>query len=118
MLKHLYQLKDFKINLLKAGQELFLNIGSIIGIDTIEAQKMGQSHVLTAYSSPPEIFFNGNKISEIKINGDNQRIKIPFGLIKQNQNNNLTIKTGKNLYKTSSIDFDDIEFANILFEIK
>lgn len=110
--------KDFKINLLKTGQELFLIIGSIIGIDTMEAQRMGQSHVLTAYSSPPEIFFNGNKISEIKINGDNQKIRIPFALVKQSQNNNLTIKTGKNLYKTTSIDFDDIEFANILFEIK
>ena len=110
--------KDFKIKLLNAGEELFLVIGSIIGIDTIEAQRMGQSHVLTAYSSPPEIFFNGNKISEIKINGDNQKIKIPFNLIKQNNSNNLTIKTGRNLYKTSAIDFDDIEFANILFEIK
>lgn len=108
--------KDFKLKMLNAGEELFLVIGSIIGIDTIYAQKMGQSKVLTAYSSPPEVFFNGSKIAEIKINGDNQKIKIPFGLIKTN--NNLTIKTGRNLYKTSSIDFDDIEFTNILFEIK
>ena len=110
--------KDFKIKLLKAGEELFLIIGSIIGIDTIQAQKMGQSHVLTAYSSPPEIFFNGNKISDIKINGDNQKIKIPTGLIKFNQNNNVTIRTGRNLFKTTDIDFDDIEFTNLLFEIR
>lgn len=110
--------KDFMIKQLKKDEELFLVIGSIIGIDTIEAQRMGQSHVLTAYASPPEIFFNGNKISEIKINGDNQKIKIPLNLIKTNMANNLTIKAGKNLYKTTSIDFDDIEFANILFEIK
>lgn len=110
--------KDFKIKMLNAEEELFLIIGSIIGIDTIQAQRMGQSHVLTAYSSPPEIFFNGNKISEIKINGDNQKIKIPYGLIKHNQMNNITIKTGRNLFRTTSIDFDDIEFANILFEIK
>ena len=109
--------KDFKLKLINAGQELFLIIGSIIGIDTIHAQRLGQSKVLTAHSSAPEIFFNGNKIAEIKINGDNQKIKIPFGLIKQNANNNLTIKTGRNLYKTSDIDFDDIEFTNILFEI-
>lgn len=110
--------KDFKIKMLKAGQELFLIIGSIIGIDTIQAQKIGQSKVLTAYASPPEVFFNGNKISEIKINGDNQKIKIPLGLIKHNQNNNLTIKTGRNLYKKDNIDFDDIEFTNILFEMR
>lgn len=109
--------KDFKLKLINAGQELFLIVGSIIGIDTIHAQRLGQSKVLTAHSSAPEIFFNGNKIAEIKINGDNQKIKIPFGLIKQNQHNNLTIKTGRNLYKTNDIDFDDIEFTNILFEI-
>ncbi len=110
--------KDFKLNLINVGQELFLIIGSIIGVDTIQAQRLGQSKVLTAHSSPPEIFFNGNKIAEIKINGDNQKIKIPFGLIKHNQDNNLTIKTGRNLYKTTDIDFDDIEFTNVLFEIK
>lgn len=109
--------KDFKLKLINAGQELFLIIGSIIGIDTVYAQRLGQSKVLTAHSSAPEIFFNGNKIAEIKINGDNQKIKIPFGLIKQNEQNNLTIKTGRNLYKTSDIDFDDIEFTNILFEV-
>lgn len=109
--------KDFKLKLMNASQELFLIIGSIIGIDTIQAQRLGQSKVLTAHSSPPEIFFNGNKIAEIKINGDNQKIKIPFGIIKQNEHNNLTIKTGRNLYKTTDIDFDDIEFTNILFEI-
>ncbi len=110
--------KDVKINSLKNDEELYLVIGSIIGIDSIFAQKIGQSRVLTAYSSPPEIFFNGNKISEIKINGDNQKIKIPKNLVKQNFMNNITIKTGRNLYKTASIDFDDIEFTNILFEIK
>ena len=110
--------KDFKIPNIKPQEALFLIIGSIIGIDTTFAQRMGQSHVTTAYSSPPEIFFNGNKISDIKINGDNQKIKIPTNLIKFNQNNNVTIKTGRNLFKTTDIDFDDIEFTNLLFEIK
>jgi hypothetical protein len=110
--------KDFQIKPLKNNEELTLTIGSIIGIDTMEAQRIGQSHVLTAYSSPPELFFNGNKIAEIKINGDNQKIKIPRGIIKENQSNNVTIKTGRNLYKTSAIDYDDIEFTNLMFEIQ
>ena len=59
-----------------------------------------------------------DKISEIKINGDNQKINIPKGLIKENQNNNVTIKTGRNLYKTTAIDYDDIEFTNLLLEIQ
>ncbi len=110
--------KDFNIKNLKADEELFIKIGSIIGIDTIEAQRMGQSHVKTAHSSAPELFFNGNKIAEIKINGDNQKIKVPNELLKVNQKNNITIKTGRNLYKISSIDYDDIEFTNLLLEIK
>ncbi len=109
--------KDFNIKQLSPKDKLILIIGSIIGIDTIQAQRLNQSRVLTAYSSPPEIFFNGNKIAEIKINGDNQKITIPFGLIKWNQKNNITVKAGRNLYKTSDIDFDDIEFTNLLLEI-
>lgn len=109
---------DFKIRQIKANEDIFLVIGSIIGIDTDVAQKLGQSHVRTAFSSPPEVFFNNNKIAEININGDNQKIKIPKNLVSFNNMNNLTIKAGRNLHKVSSIDFDDIEFTNILFEIK
>ena len=110
--------KEFKIKDLLPSKNLFLIIGSIIGIDTIEAQRIGQSNVLTAYASPPEIFFNGSKISDVKINGDNQKIQIPKGLIKWNSPNLVTMKAGRNLYKTDYIDYDDIEFTNLLFEFK
>lgn len=113
----IYYSKDFNVKPLNPEDTLFLIIGSIIGIDTIEAQRLGQSRVLTSYSSPAEIFFNNNKIADIKINGDNQKIKIPVQLIRPNQNNNITIKTGRNLFKVNSIDFDDIEFTNLLLEI-
>ncbi len=110
--------KDFKIKKLEPKEEAVLVIGSIIGIDTIQAQRLEQSKVLTAYASPPEVFFNGNKVAEIKINGDNQKINIPKELIKQNASNNVTVKAGRNLYKTSAIDFDDIEFTNLIIEIQ
>lgn len=110
--------KDFPVTSLKEGQNVVLSIGSIIGIDTIQAQKMGQSNVRTAYSSPPEIYCNGHKIAEIKINGDNQKINIPRAVIAGAKMVNITIKTGRNLYKKSAIDFDDIEFTNLLLEIK
>ena len=110
--------KEFKINSQKVLQGVMLSIGSIIGIDTQEAIKMGQSKVRTSYSSPPEIFCNGNKIAEIKINGDNQKIDIPKALLFGKDVFNITIKTGRNLTKTSSIDYDDIEFTNLLLEIK
>lgn len=110
--------KDFSINSLKEGENAVLSIGSIIGIDTIHAQRMGQSNVRTSYSSPPEIFCNGNKIAEIKINGDNQKINIPRAILTGYNMINITIKTGRNLYKKSDVDFDDIEFTNLLLEIK
>ena len=110
--------KDFEIPTLQNGENIFLTIGSIIGIDTMQARAMGQSGVKTAYASPPEIFCNGSKIAEIKINGDNQKINIPKSLIAGANIVNITIKTGRNLFKKSDIDFDDIEFTNLLLEVK
>lgn len=110
--------KDLPIKHIKNDENLYLVIGSIIGLDTLQSQRLGQSRVRTAYSSPAEIFCNGSKIAEIKINGDNQKINIPKALIAGKNLINITIKTGRNLYKTSAIDFDDIEFTNLLLEIK
>ena len=93
-----------------------LVIGSIIGIDTKIARSMGQNKIVYAYSSPPEVFFNGTKIAEIQLNGDGQRIKIPNNLIKLNKLNEVTIKTGRNMAQTSYIDYDDIEFINLYIE--
>lgn len=99
-------------------EQLYLVIGSIIGIDTKMARDMGQSKVTTAYASPPEVFFNGNQIAEIKLNGDNQQIKIPHSLVRFNGNNQVTIKCGKNLFQMAYIDYDDIEFMNLYVEAK
>lgn len=110
--------KDFFIPKFKSNENAFLIIGSIIGIDTLAARDAGQSRVYSTYSSPPEIYCNGNKICEIKINGDNHKIQIPPALVKQGQNNTITIKAGKNLFQTAYIDYDDIEFTNISVEIK
>ena len=109
--------KEFIINPLKENETATLIIGSIIGIDTMQARTLRQSNVKTAYSSPPEIFCNGHKIAEIKINGDNQKINSPKSILSKNRLVNISIKTGKNLFK-NDLDFDDIEFTNILLEIK
>ena len=69
-----------------------------------------------AFASPPEVYFNGNKISEIQLNGDGQKIKLPSNLIKKNQVNEITIKTGRNLMQTAYVDYDDIEFMNLIIE--
>ena len=108
--------KRFILKNLKFNKPIFLVIGSIIGIDTDMARSIGQNSIANAFSSPPEIFFNGNKISEIQINGDGQRIKVPPALIRKNQVNEVTIRTGRNLVQTAYIDYDDIEFMNLFFE--
>ena len=108
--------KRFILKNMKFNKPIFLVIGSIIGIDTEMARSIGQNNISNAFSSPPEIFFNGNKISEIQINGDGQRIKIPHSLIRKNQVNEVTLRTGRNLMQTAYIDYDDIEFMNLFFE--
>jgi hypothetical protein len=77
------------------------------------AKTMGQNRITHSYSSPVEVFFNGSKISEIHLNGDSQRVKLPRNLIRPDNMNEITIKTGKNLMQTAYVDYDDVEVANI-----
>ena len=79
-----YYSRNFKIGSLTPNSASYLIIGSIIGVDTLMAKSMGQNKVTNAYASPPEVYFNGSKISEIKVNGDGQKIKVPNNLIKPN----------------------------------
>lgn len=108
--------KRFTMKNLNLAKPVYLIIGSIIGIDTAMARSMGQNKIPNAFASPPEVYFNGNKISEIQVNGDGQKIKLPSNLIRKNQVNEITIKTGRNLMQTAYVDFDDIEFMNLIIE--
>ena len=106
--------KDFVMSNNAKKHSNYLVIGSIVGVDTMLAKQMRQNNIKTqAYSSPTEIYFNGNKIGEIKINGDGQRVKIPSNLIKADAQNQITIKTGQNTMPVGHIDYDDIEIMNI-----
>ena len=108
--------KSFTISQCRANQQPYLVIGSIIGIDTALARGMGQNSITTAFASPPSVYLNGNKIAEIQINGDNQRIRLPKELIHFNQKNVITIKAGRNLMQKAYVDYDDIEFMNLSVE--
>lgn len=105
--------KQFVMKSSVLNKNNYLVIGSILGIDTLLARSMGQNKIVNAYSSPPEVYFNGTKIAEIQLNGDNQKIKLPNRLIKANAANEITIKTGRNLMQRAYIDYDDIEIANL-----
>ncbi len=108
--------KKFFISGVNSSKPHYLVIGSIIGIDTPEARRVGQSSVTTSFATPPIVYLNGQKIAVINVNGDNQKIKLPKELIKWNQNNIITIKAGINLMQTTRVDFDDIEFMNLSIE--
>lgn len=108
--------KTFFMPLATKNKNNYLVIGSIIGIDTALARGMGQNKITTSFASPPRVFFNGQKIAEIQINGDGQRIKIPNYLIRPNQENELKIIAGINLKQTAYVDFDDFEFMNLNIE--
>ena len=105
--------QNFKIPVDKVISRYYLIIGSIIGIDSLMAQKMGQNKIKTSYATPPEIYLNGIKIANIELNGDSQRFELPKNLIRRGADNEVTIKTGKNMASTSRIDYDDIEFMNL-----
>lgn len=111
-----YYSKTVKIPSIQQGSKISLVIGSIIGVDTKMAKQMGQNKINNAYASPPEIYFNGKKIADIQVNGDGQRIRVPYNLVRQNQTNEVTIKTGRNMMQTAYVDYDDIEFMNLSIE--
>ena len=96
-------------------QNVVVRIGTIIGLDTKKAKQSGQNRVAKVYSSPAEVFVNGHKIGILDLNGDNIEIQVPKSVLKNS--NELVIKTGKNLFQTNYIDYDDIELANISIEI-
>lgn len=105
--------KAFKMAASTLTRTNYLVIGSIIGVDTAMAKSMKQNKVKNSYASPPEIYFNGKKIAEIQLNGDNQKIKLPNSLIKSDEINEVTIRTGRNLTQFAYVDYDDIEIMNL-----
>ena len=105
--------KNFIMKRGTLSSQNYLVIGSILGIDTLLARSMGQNSIVNSYASPPEVYFNGVKIAEIQLNGDNQKIKLPNNLIKAEQANQITIKAGTNLMQRAYLDYDDIEIANL-----
>ncbi len=109
--------KSFFISRNNLTKQNYLVLGSIIGIDTAMARGIGQNRISNSFASPPSVYLNGVKIAEIKVNGDNQKIKLPSNLIKWNQNNEITIKAGINLMQTAYIDYDDFEFMNVSVQV-
>lgn len=111
-----YLLHKFEKPNFGKNQDVVVHIGTIIGIDTQRAKTTGQNRIAKVYSSPMEIFVNDKRIAFVDINGDNFNILIPKSILKED--NELVIKTGKNLFQVDYVDYDDVELANIRIEVK
>lgn len=108
--------REFKKPKVGQKQAVVLKIGTIIGLDTKKAKMLGQNKIAKVYSSPAEVFVNGNRIGIIELNQDNMEFVIPSSILKEN--NELVIKTGRNLFQLDYVDYDDIELANVRIEVK
>lgn len=97
-------------------QDVVINIGTLIGLDTKKAKQVGQNKIAKVYSAPTEVYVNGHKIAKLELNGDNIQILIPKTILKDT--NELLIKAGKNLFQTNYTDYDDIELANLRIEVR
>ncbi len=111
-----YYYKKIRLEKIPSDKEAVIVFGSIIGLDTKKAKELGQNAIVSVYSSPLKVIFNGEKISEIHLNGDNQEVPIPNSLIRET--NELTLQTGKNLFQYEYTDYDDMEFANLRIEVR
>ncbi|MBX2860126.1 MAG: hypothetical protein KTR14_02755 [Vampirovibrio sp.] len=93
-----------------------LEIGSILGLDTREAHQNGQSHH-HKQSSPVRIRINGREISRIATNGDGHKVQFPKHLLNKNGINTIELETGYHYPDGKRIDYDDMEFMNLLLQL-
>ncbi len=91
-----------------SGPMVYLEIGSVIGLDTEAAHRLGQS-AFHRTSTPMLVKVNGELLTHITANGDGQRVAIPRALLRDGMLNTLEIRTGYQSPDGISVDFDDIE---------
>jgi len=108
--------KKFYIGNILNKHAVYLKIGSIIGLDTDIEHKLSNIEINSS-STPASVYINGIKITELRINGDNQSIIIPMHALKSNSENVITIETGVNKASRKR-DYDDIEFLNLILEAR
>ncbi|WP_218080449.1 dockerin type I domain-containing protein [Anthocerotibacter panamensis] len=117
-------------------QEPYLRIGSLIGVDTVDSVRAGQSK-LPAYAvfdgsgnAAFRVYLNGSLVKRITLNGDNLVIALPRRLLRVGSNE-VVLATGSssaivrpnnalsNLFSTpeGGTFYDDIEFANVILVI-
>jgi CarboxypepD_reg-like domain len=94
----------------------YLEIGSIVGLDTAMAHLLSGNRIGVA-ATPLLLKLNGTLIAQIQVNGDNQKINVPRDLLTQNGTNTLEIETGYHYPEPGRIDYDDMELMHIVLHL-
>lgn len=108
--------KEFYLKSNPQNKPIYILFGSLLGLDTLQALRMGQNRLSGSYSTPTQVFVNGIKIGELKINGDNQKLPIPKNILHSTSKNILKIQTGVNKDNYAFVDYDDIEIVNLIID--
>ncbi|MEM9153970.1 MAG: dockerin type I domain-containing protein [Cyanobacteria bacterium P01_F01_bin.33] len=128
------------------ARDPMLKIGSLIGLDTREAYRLGQNSIPASDMSPLEVMLNGDRIQTVNASRDNIEIPLNRNLLRVGSNT-VTLRTGKTVHsplsrsssvpisiplfggsisigvpvqsgsRGSMVDYDDIELANVLVEL-
>ncbi len=124
-----------------------LRIGSLIGLDTPEAVRAGQTQIPLADMSPLTVHLNGSQIHAIALAGDNITVPLPIERL-QLGTNTVTLRTGKTQHAgfnqgggaqlpldipifggnlrisvpldgngRGQLDYDDIQLANVVIDL-
>ena len=101
--------KKFRLNGSIESSHVILTVGSVVGLDTIDAHYAGQSRFHKS-SSPMVVTLNGSVVGYIKTNGDGTQFVIPKHQLSLNGVNTLAIHTGYHRPDGVRIDYDDMEF--------
>jgi hypothetical protein len=117
-----------------------LRIGSLIGVDTPESARAGQSRLplQATFQGGPEaafrVYLNGSLAQRILLNGDGVEVPLPRWMLRSGTNTIELITAqaygggGQAVFSfggiftisqggTGSLDYDDIEFANLVLEL-
>lgn len=105
----------FTLGSMTLGQAPKLKLGSLIGVDTAMAHFVTQSNIGVS-ASPVVVKLNQVQIATIQVNGDNQRLHIPAGLLAHEGENVLEIEAGSHVTDEGRLDYDDLELMTLILE--
>lgn len=105
----------FTLGSLNLGQSPKLRLGSLIGVDTAMSHFVTGSMIGVA-ASPVVVRLNHVQIASIQVNGDNQSLLIPPGLLVSTGQNVLEIEAGSHITDDGRLDIDDLELMTLILE--